>query len=1143
MILRKIFNNQYGGALVQIMVLGAISAAMSTMLLKVNETNLKTLNKQETDANLDYFINGVIRDTLSRSDSCSETVSGITNMNISNSLAQITARDGSNVVTVVSSGDLVANRDWTIMDMRLSPFVENEPGGKFGRCDLVLDVRRERRLSFGARERTFTIPIYCEGRLDAGGNLTGAIENCMAASAHDDGVWKKAQGTNLAYITYQDNPGGYISIGNQRLGGVMVAPDYPVTINEDVAAWKFPVFREGVNIPKESVYSFRDNGASGSGVWGVSETGPMTNNQDPDGCLSFYAFDNISIAVFPFVEMCFKKTSYFNTINIYDGGTNPQSLQVNLGNLIVGPGHTNYISAGSIFNHDSNVTHSVVAGSNNQLTLDRGYMYAFGNSNQVGGQLAMAVGRGNVIALDNDVKEALYPGAIKESMLSTAIGVQNYNRSFGSHALGFSNWVLSPASIAIGRRNDLRNLNPTNPADCVDMLSCFGSGKFALGQNNRIQTDSQNNFVFGMNNSIEGQGYIFGKYGTIRPGDSNVMIISATGAGAGGGKSVPSSVAGGGEGTDRFIFNALSNMVFETGAVGEERRFVISNNHDFTTDPDILPEGRANLSYPSAVGLNRTNYSVSLASTPDSTPNFQFDLPYSAYLGLANTQPASQFRVENTREVPIGLGVFAASRDVHIINGPKVGYGIYSSQDVGHRYTHADTGNFMFFASSVGGDSTLNGSLVRSEALNVKSNSFIIGSPAGCLNSQGPNENEQMWNVGILGGFWSSIFKSASNSGDMALNYVIGGHGGSITSLTNTPPGAPELQNTILNTVINSIGKDSSVADSHYTTHCVTPPGHANFPIGTISGGSRNTVIGGSNVRIRHSDSSTIIGGKDSVIEGDHTQELNNVRNIIVNGRDARIRGRVNDSLVIGQATIDSLAGSGDAYSGIVAMAPNIPGLTPLHIDGLTPDYRRTFNAMYMKAPGSIMLSTKHEVAGTGQTATVGFGGVWNIVSSRSKKERIHDVEDYQLFQTKVGSIPVNRFQYFFNIENELRNIDGDISSGIGPFSEDFKQYFNLGNEDDGRISVLNMVGVASKSVQISMSQWEKLTLLINELLESLHEIFEQLVAIFDESKLILNTFTHDSELIELEAELESLEQEAELVEGKLSLVEGGNRD
>ena len=129
------------------------------------------------------------------------------------------------------------------------------------------------------------------------------METCNAISTDEDGLWAKTEittGSWSTFINYNGSGDDHVVIGGlpTELGppidlDLNNLPLAPLTIFENEAVWNFPVFREGVNIPKDGMYSWTN------GDWGITEIGTKEGS-----CLNYLGYDAADNAIYPYVRHC-----------------------------------------------------------------------------------------------------------------------------------------------------------------------------------------------------------------------------------------------------------------------------------------------------------------------------------------------------------------------------------------------------------------------------------------------------------------------------------------------------------------------------------------------------------------------------------------------------------------------------------------------------------------------------------------------------------------------------------------------------------------------------------------------------------------------------------------------------------------------
>lgn len=1108
----KFVENSHGVALIQVIVAGAMSAVISLALLKVNETNLKTINKTETDKSLEYFFNGTLRATLGRSENCMASfgaldVSGANAVDEILEINDITSCGDPNdystcdnkVLMNVTNGDplnLVAQGDWRVVSMNHSGFSAIDVGSLEGRCNLEVVFARNRKMSFGSTEVTKNIEFFCQVQLADPSRLN----NCVASSDYNEGIWDKIVEPSRTYINYKDDTASLVSIGPIPRDGsdvIIAPPDAPITVYEDSAWWKLPSFRQGVNIPKDSVYSF-----SGDGSWGLSEVGD--NALD---CLTMFAFNSIDIAVYPYVEYCFKQNTFRHTVKI-DDPVNGANLNVEYGNVLVGPNHTFvYSGGGSNYSYDNEIYNSFVTGNSNELSGQNSagnYMFAAGSNNKVHLSFAFGLGGANWLADGTHDYKTHYA---TRNMFSAAIGGSNYVQGFNSYALGFGNKADTVSTFLIGKyNNSILSGGFDLVSDCTTVSSCPGSRRFAFGMLNAFNGASERMFAIGRNNIVETQGFAFGKFGKIGPSGTGAMVISNRGSGLGGDRLVEANTR------NLMLFHSDGSFHLSNWRGGS----IHNNTLEITTHrglPATSLAGTGNLIY--------SNYNQSALTNNHNAQN-------SIVLAATNRTDAGGGTTTCSQDFHTNFSAqISSSRCVNFINDINKDMSLVSAVGAGRTTIK----NCEVGCSALSGEATIssdnpennffNFSLAsRANMSNVKSNSFVIASmdttaayPAGLSSmvSNGADNDREMFNSGVIGLNHEMELLSGYN-GKMFLNYGLG----TKTRVESYPNGTGSTAGTQFTAFNTLIGVNESATQKL-----------------TLRGGIGNTLIGSqvnASSGVSHSNYSFFLNfGNDHQFNGDLGNDTASHSNTVIGGANL-MDGTFHNSLILGSdmnLTSNSGLIQGDSIIVLSGLANWGGGLGDISFPNPTES-----GGIYGYFQGGYKLYSNVNHA---QNVYIPAGGAgWNPPSSRFLKDRNRPIDGLDHVE-RLRSFEVMRWSYDY--EKDL-NLDGELMTHIGPFAQDFYRAFGLGGSDK-TITPLDVSGVAMRGLQ----EIHKNTLIQKQDVWSLQSIFDDIsslaATIFSELKNIYAALIEsDDELDELQYRLRELENESIEIESEINKIE-----
>ena len=199
--------------------------------------------------------------------------------------------------------------------------------------------------------------------------------------------------------------------------------------------------------------------------------------------------------------------------------------------------------------------------------------------------------------------------------------------------------------------------------------------------------------------------------------------------------------------------------------------------------------------------------------------------------------------------------------------------------------------------------------------------------------------------------------------------------------------------------------------------------------------GDSNSVLKTKDLRLM-GDLNTIISAQGSQLSGDHNF-LFGASDSLVHGNSNRLFG--DHHHIIGQRNV--AIGSSIAIKGQGNIVLNADS-NPLHIHG---DEQVVFNA-----PNGVFFQTGE---GMLVQATADSGG-WAMVSDRELKTKFIDVNHQQMFE-RLMSLPISEWEYVF--KSGVKH--------VGPMAQDFKQAFNVG-EDDRFITASDADGVAFSAIK-----------------------------------------------------------------------------
>ncbi len=1072
----NLIRNKKALSLVEMMVALGVSSMVSLAIMKLNEDQLKTVNRIVTDSDLRMFVHGELRFALGRANVCNANFAGVANVRYSDGINPLTAQSGGSsgeltlinrlandgvtpipLASTVAPNNLVAGNNWRVLEMSMLPYRPSAASYFNGICPIRINLERVKNLSYGARTREFTLNLACLMRQPnpIGTPAFVVIDTCVLEEAAKEGFWERHFAGGMAFINYDNNPGGYVSIGQipKAQGVVDFKPDAPLEIFGKETYWYFPLNHKAIGIPKNSVYGFLD-GATDS-QWAITETGPnQTESQ-----LEMLHFNGASVS--PIVTHT--KTNHnfargirvsYGDVEVPDGsvivgerlGADPQTPVFN--SIMVGRGKlekNNFVMVGD--NSVVDASNSMLFGSNILSNVNSAAPANWPDDN-VATAGTFGFGRNIDLLAPNTFGMGAEISANRVDSVLIGRGVQTGAPGNPTgHVMGYegdadrlSNNVNQVLSLGIASYNPATTYNfeelvydPDFRVYMCKLTTCPAAtplansttwetftGTFVIGQ--EIDTlASLGSYVFGRGNISGMRSTYIGQFLGFPPTLDRSMAI---------GVGVPEDL-GEDLGIERLGVKVPGAIIFSIQNIAND---AFINLFRISPTQGLVFGNSASAATPGNVILAGSN---NLIEPPEDTRN-------TVILGghNINLQGAPDPALE--RVVSFG--------------------GHHNSVDGGMNISLLNSVNaFMresFHSTMMGG---YNNSLEQSAS------SFMIGGRDNRIIVDAGSTGHG--SAGTVGGIGNTIRRQATSA--YASNFIIGG-------MSNTSFHDEARRTMIIGGNQNQLG-----------------------------GGTQNqnvTVIGGALNNIYSAPDSVFLlmnNSPEAVMPGSFI-DTHSGGNVVLGGYGIHIHNSTMDSTYFG-SMISHANALGGIYLADHATAPSAwQGLPE------APEIVFRFKNGY-----EFLLS-----AGVGQRLP--HVGPWEPVSSKKLKTNVEALDD-EVMLSKLRELEIYRYHY---ISEKRLNPSGQRVSFLGPMAQDFYQAFKVGS-DDVSIGEMSIAGVGLKMAQALVRRMDRIEAKLNQQ-HSLLDKLKAYISYYGEKLIELkNSLTErDRKIASLKVKIKNLKQQ-----------------
>lgn len=901
--------NQSGVTLVEVMIAAGLASVVSLAVMRISDNSTKTIKKMESDAELRYFIDSVVRKQLSSEVACKNTLNDadVYDVTIAGPLPALRNENNNIVVQPGSttSGYPRFNRFWLVTDMQYLGFIPDAAGSNVGTCRISFTYARNSTFKVrGVQQRTMNYEVTC--KIDGG--TPSVVQSCVLANATSEGMWTKEFTDNFALINYNDVPNGFVSIGtpfNLDIGAEAPLEIFLNTAGGDKKiSWYQPGYSFGMQIPLDSVYSFT------GGNWGITESG--TNNDDK--CLNFLAYDDSiagSEAVYPYVRLCEDKNYFKGGMTILGSlGTyiEPSSLEIQNGSLVCTD--TNYAnSTGSASGAGTEIPNVYICGNSNSTVDSNAFISGLAN-NVDAGAFSLILGSQNSVV--DDARANLFYSSSYDD-LNFVLGSTNYVK--GSHNLTFGKRNTNDFvnSKMLGTFNRAFYTSSTNPT----MISSF-----MFGYNNQVRTASNNThfYTFGFGNFMDYQGMAIGG-NHINTNYSDVFMLGFRGV------------------TERKNEMVISSETNRSTNTGGRIRFAVSDN---TTE-----------TYRNAVELTSakgTTMSAGALNTGNITKNYRGE----ALLTRSLSDPADQSTASSTtRRDRYNNAIMASSHSDNYATRSFIG----SCYDCLIRDTDDNVTQGHVILGSSESDVTgeyYNGiySSYLSRIYKKSDSAPPAQIPKGsAIVGGGMHEIRSGENTAIIGGYQNKLLCSESKSCNSDV--IIGGSENTIKESSTA--------NGTFNNIITGGNKNMIQGNASGVTTYMPALNAIVGGLGSTIKGSYNSMIGGGmRNTIENGNMNFICGGYDNKIYSTSPSSMVNY-NTILGGRNINIANGAWYNRVFG-SYVSILA---NQYGNLVLTDYDNDGSKLLTVNGNQNFYGRFRNGYYLYTSSDSVTGVKYLHAST----------------------------------------------------------------------------------------------------------------------------------------------------------------------------------